>query len=632
MKIGLVIKITNGGESEGFSINKNDSWAHYATDARSAIKELSNFDASEKIVYLLKFLGASGYLLCVIKARPEGSGRPNDNTAAWIHIPSNVRISSDETINILKNVEQAISEEKKTNEAQLTELFNREYETDDALFSAVGTIISKSDTLYGIRYFNGDFLLNELLGSYVAQQEYGKYKGIILIDKKQGIVHKSNSELNFEPKKILRFAPAKSIDGFVACFKPQNQLVQFSKPIEVPVDTPLSLFWYKKGYATIQKNFVAKGGPNLPNEALISPMDYKVIIPKNLFIVTDNHNKPLNDFNVNINFKLMEGDSMEVSEASYKQGLTITVSSKGYDDWKESNFHLQLDRQQHIKLSKRLYHYEFAIPIYVGENRHNDALVIIESHDKLTKSPIEGYSLEYEIYEGEGRVNRITYDNGWLYKLKYVGIGVASCILAIMLWAGWQALDNYELIIGWPPYKEIKNAQEEPLPQKSNATVSQDTEKTDLQRAIEYLEACETWHKDSLEKYEATKGLFEALNTFDRNALMQKKEAGLSSSKKFSEIVSLLDNYIISGRNPKVGKENFEGKYNSPTDKGITVENYIKWLKEDHSPYVEHADANNKPRDQKSNITGKIKSTPAPSNPQGGGQQEQPRNNGRKIN
>ena len=82
MKLGLVIKITNGGESEGFSINKNDSWAHYATDARSAIKELSNFDASEKTVYLLKFLGTLGYLLCVIKARPEGSGRPNDNTAA----------------------------------------------------------------------------------------------------------------------------------------------------------------------------------------------------------------------------------------------------------------------------------------------------------------------------------------------------------------------------------------------------------------------------------------------------------------------------------------------------------------------------------------------------------------------
>ena len=39
MKLGFVLKITNGGESEARSINKQESWARYATDARSAIKE-----------------------------------------------------------------------------------------------------------------------------------------------------------------------------------------------------------------------------------------------------------------------------------------------------------------------------------------------------------------------------------------------------------------------------------------------------------------------------------------------------------------------------------------------------------------------------------------------------------------
>ena len=53
MKLGFVLKITNGGESEAFSINNNnnESWARYAADARSAIKDLSNFDETEKIVY-----------------------------------------------------------------------------------------------------------------------------------------------------------------------------------------------------------------------------------------------------------------------------------------------------------------------------------------------------------------------------------------------------------------------------------------------------------------------------------------------------------------------------------------------------------------------------------------------------
>jgi hypothetical protein len=613
MKLGLVIKITNGGESEGFSINKNDSWAHYATDARSAIKELSNFDASEKTVYLLKFLGTLGYLLCVIKARPEGSGRPNDNTAVWVHVPSNLRISSEETINILKNVEQAISEEKKTNEAQLIDLFNREYETDDVLISAVGTITSKQGSPYGIRYYNGDFLLNELLGPYIAQQEYGKYKGIILIDKKQRILHNSNTELIFEPKKILRFNSVEPIDGFTAYFKSQTQFIPFSKSIEVPDGTSLSLFWRKKNYATIQKTFIAKGGPNLPNDALIRPVDFKVLIPKNIFFVTDNNNIPLKEFDVSINFQWMEGDFMEISEASYQQGLTITVKSKGYSDWQKYNFHLQLDRQQPIMLVKRMYHYEFSIPVYDGDkDTKNDAILTVETHRKISSSPIKGYTTYGDrIQEGKGHVNRLFVDDRWLSKIKYMAYGFASCVLVLLLYAGYSALEKNE----------------NTLPQKSDATVSQNTEKTDLQRAIEYLETSETWHKDSLDNFEATKGLFDVLNDFNLDVLKQKKEAGLSDSANFSEIVSLLENYIASGRNPHVGKENFDGKYNGPNDKGIKIEEYKKWLKEDHSPYVAPVDANYKPKEQRINITGKKKTDPAPANPQGNGQ---PENTGNK--
>lgn len=629
MKLGLVIKITNGGESEGFSINKNDSWAHYATDARSAIKELSNFDASEKTVYLLKFLGTLGYLLCVIKARPEGSGRPNDNTAVWVHVPSNLRISSEEIINILKNVEQAISEEKKTNEAQLIDLFNREYETDDVLISSVSTIASKQDSTYGIRYYNGDFLLNELLGPYVAQQEYGKYKGIILIDQKQGILHNSNTELIFEPKKILRFNPVEPIDGFTAYFKSQNQFIPFSKSIEVPDGTSLLLFWRKKYYATIQKTFIAKGGPNLPNDALIRPVDYKVLIPKNIFFVTDNNNIPLKEFDVSINFQWMEGDFMEISDASYQQGLTITVKSKGYSDWQKYNFHLQLDRQQPIMLVKRMYHYEFLIPVYDGDkDTKNDAILTVETHRKISSSPIKGYTTYGDrIQEGEGHLNRLFVDDRWLSKIKYMAYGFASCVLVLLLYAGCSALENYEFQLGWPPIKEIKHAPQSTLPQESDATVSQDTEKTDLQRAIEYLEASETWYKDSLDNFDATRGLFEALNDFNLDVLKQKKNAGLNDSGKFSEVVTLLDKYISSDKNPHVGKENYDGKYNGPNDKGIKVENYIKWLKEDHSPYVAPADANDKPKEQRSNITGRKKTDPAPANPQGSGQ---PGNTGNK--
>lgn len=630
MKLGLVIKITNGGESEGFSINKNDSWAHYATDARSAIKELSNFDASEKTVYLLKFLGTLGYLLCVIKARPEGSGRPNDNTAAWVHVPSNVRISSEETINILKNVEQAISEEKKTNEAQLIDLFNREYETDDVLISAVGTIASKQDSSYGIRYYNGDFLLNELLGPYVAQQEYGKYKGIILIDQKQGILHNSNTELIFEPKKILRFNPVEPIDGFTAYFKSQTQFIPFSKSIEVPVGTSLSLFWRKKNYATIQKSFITKGGPNLPNDALIRPVDYKVLIPKNIFFVTDNNNIPLKEFDVSINFQWMEGDFMEISEASYQQGLTITVKSKGYSNWQKYNFHLQLDRQQPIMLVKRMYHYEFSIPVYDGDkDTKNDAILTVETHRKISSSPIKGYTTYGDrIQEGEGHVNRLFVDDRWLSKIRYMAYGFASCVLVLLLYAGCSALENYEFQLDWPPFKKVSQQHTEKWNNNDN---NQDKVGTDnvpvdsLALAINYLNNNEIWNKDSLETYPATRELFDDLNDFYSSNVDSKYNPQLRTSSRFEQVRKALIDNFNKGYNPRIGKEANDGKYNPADDKKISVPNYIDWLSKDHSKDI--------PKQEQPTAPSRIKEASKKVTPQVGNEKpELPKNNGRKIN
>lgn len=51
MKLGLLIKITNIGVSEAYSINKNEEWARYAGDVRPAINTLNGFDGSGKKYY-----------------------------------------------------------------------------------------------------------------------------------------------------------------------------------------------------------------------------------------------------------------------------------------------------------------------------------------------------------------------------------------------------------------------------------------------------------------------------------------------------------------------------------------------------------------------------------------------------
>ena len=612
MKLGFVLKITNGGESEARSINKQESWARYATDARSAIKELTNYDGTEKIAYLVKFLGSLGYLFSVIKARPEGSGRPNDNTAAWIYIPANVDISSDETINVLKTVEEAISEKKGTDYEKLERLFNQEYETNDILISAVGTINSNESSTYAVRYYNGDYTLRELIGRYIAQQEYGKYKGILLVDKTQSISHTAIMELDFEPKQICIYNPLHPIDGFTPCFLSQNQYRPFNKAIEVPAGTPVTIYWVKNGYSVVKKSFLAQDGPTCPETARINQNDYKVIIPKKLFYVTDNNGIPVKQFDVWINYQLMDGDSMEVSESLYNQGLVISIKAKGFAEWRRADVHPQLNRALDIRLSKQVFQYDFTIPVYIdGKDTHNDAVVHVETYYRLKSSPIKGYVAYDGIQEGEGRINRLELDDSLTSKLKYMLYGVALCLFALLLYAGCSALDNYEFNLGWPPFKEVKSHKNRSndnanLQQGSEGENNSDNTDIELMAAIGYLDNNTVWIKDSLESNQYTQGLFDEMNNFNSQQIIARFNERLSKSIKLQEVKNALEDNSLKGFNPRLGKEDNNGKYNPEGDNKISIPKYIEWLSDQHSTNNNQVHTNSTPlnTNHQSRITG----------------------------
>jgi hypothetical protein len=56
----------------------------------------------------------------------------------------------------------------------------------------------------------------------------------------------------------------------------------------------------------------------------------------------------------------------------------------------------------------------------------------------------------------------------------------------------------------------------------------------------------------------------------------------LCTSSKLSQVV----NALAEGRNKKwnasIGKEKNSGNYNSPSDNDINIDNYIKWISQDH--------------------------------------------------
>ena len=622
MKLGLVIKITNGGVAEAMSINKDESWARYIpNDVRLEINVLDNYDGTEKTVYLAKFLGSAGYLVALIKSAPKGSTnwRNWDNTTAWLYVPATCDISNSEIISVLQNVETAISASKGIDTELLYQIFDNNYNTNDVLLSASGAIVSNNDADYGVRYYNKDYTLKELLGISIAQQEYSNYKGIFFIDANDGITS-SCKELNFEPKKICQFLPPSPKDGFAPYFLLKDKYQSFNKAIEVPEGGQVTIYWVKKGYAVIKKSFVAKDGPTCPNAALISPNEYKIIVKRSHFQIYDPNSIPVKNPDISINGIPMTGDSLEIPESSYNEGVRLLIRVKGLADYR--NEKEKLSKNMQIVMGHHYYRYDFEIPLQGEEEQLSPALFSIETRHKLKHCPIQGYETDnFSVSESNrGVVNRLHVNGNLKLKVKFFLYGVASVIVASLLYTGCQALENYEFQLGWPPLtKKQQKAADKPDNSKTDENTdsglsTEENGKVSLDSAIIYLDNSEEWCKDSLEKYEATRGLFDALNDFDYQKMFDCYNNKLNqSSNKLKEIIDAFEVNNQNGWDPQRGKEAHEGKYNSPDDNKIVVKNYIKWLSNDHSDSKPPTNGTHG-----SKITGKSESLHGGQNPSGG--------------
>lgn len=593
MKLGLILKITNGGESETYSINKQETWARYASDARSSIKELQGFDGSDKVVYLLKFLGNAGYLLGVVKSRPEGSGRPNDNTAAWIFVPSVAVVSANEMEQVLKKVEEAISESKGIDNAKLEETFCKDYATKNVLLFDIETISSTADGNYALRYYNGDYRLNELLGEHLAQKEYGRYKGVFFVENNSGIKLSTNDVLNFEPKQSITISPLKPMGGFVAGFPTAKGFIKFDRDIELANGQKITIEWHRDNYAPIVKTFTA-GVDNTANLE-IKETERRVRIQRSWFKVQDYYGISIQNANVSINHQLITGDYLDIAESLILNNrIPIDIQASGYEDYHEM---LQaIPANKVIKLHHRIYETEYVVPVYDGEQYVCDAKLIVSAKRKIGKSPLKGY----EIYNH----NELIYSVGFMSKLKVFAYGFVSCLLLILLYAGAQAMEEYEFQFGWPPFKHIS------VPQESEDYNHSEGEPEDFANdsvKIGYLDANTSWSKDSLDNHEETKGLFDELNKFQLEALKSRIDEKKLSSPNLYKVVDALQRNHDNGFDPHVGKKSNGGNYNSSSDKTINIDNYITWLSVQHVESVseDYAKIKETPQTSTSKITGK---------------------------
>ena len=594
MKLGLIIKSTSAGEQEVFSINKGEEWAKFAADSRSLIKDLEGFDGSGKSVIVSKILGSLGYLIGVVKARPEGSGRPNDNTTAWIHVPAKMNITGNELNSVIMYVEEQLAAPMGINPAILKKLFTKDYTNKDVKYPALAFIGGYNpEGCIGWRYYGigTGYALHELLGDSLAQTFYKKYKCICFVDKSLNLSTIGGEIIKSDPKEPIKVEAPIDNNGFTAFIKTKDQEIPFTDAIEIPADTLLAVVWKKEGYFDIEKEL--KGGN--ASSLIIQENERKLMFKRSWIKITNQRFNHLSDAEISINGKAFSSDITEITEVALRDGVRIRVSHQGYEP-KEKIIN-QISSNIEIRLDDKQYSKEYTLRIEDGKDLESDAIITIKMSNRYTGMPLKGYRSDHDGY--------IVYENNLMTKIKWFAIGVVSVFVFGLLWVGYEALDSWVDQLD-SPIAEVKK-------QITYFTTSKDAElesekaiaaKDSLKEKVcTYLCSNEIWHKDSLVMYDLTKDLFDNMNSFKIEDLIKLESSELKEVEQIKKLISAARQSKEHNIKPNIGKEVNDGKYNSATDLGININNYISWITETHSAVQKKAKGNTPKQSKKKENT-----------------------------
>lgn len=542
-KLGIIVK--NSTVKTIFERNAEQSWSKATgNDMATPMNKLTfSSNDTEPAIYV-KFLGMEGYLLALVFAN-SGATRSGSYFTVWVHVPAACDISNAETIRVIEQIKEVAKTGNFVNNPIFDEIADNPYPDKGVLVPAVSTICSDPKaSKYGIRRLP-DFTLQELLGNSIAQHEYAKYKGIFLLNKSVGFGN-DFKELGAELKEVRTLQAPKAQEGFKPYINVAGKIVAFTKAVEFPDGADVCIEWQMKGYKPISKKAkVTAKEEDFQNRIKINAKEdiYKEVHRDNIKVYGSDGN-PITNFEVWLNRLPQDNSTFYVPTRGECQ---ITIKAEEYEDKDVTLKELTSDKG--IKLEKKQHTYRFAL-------KGSKVEFSITTPHRLTKSPIKGYSADDGI--SEDGVNRLSYD-GILQKIMYLGIGFGACLLAVGLYVGWNV---------FVMDREFKFEDK----QETGLTGSQDEDfkltDTDMQKAFNYLQNNDTWHKDSLDRFDATRGLFDELNEFEVNKI--KDRNATLNNDKLGKIVEALEQIPADSRPGK-----HDGKYNAKDDKQISINNYI---------------------------------------------------------
>lgn len=350
---------------------------------------------------------------------------------------------------------------------------------------------------------------------------------------------------------VTLLPPADSPLGFV----PHIFRHVFDRPYLVTLGSEVDIVWHQPGYEDITQHFKVTADRLRPEEPSDS-ISRKAVSPASFLVTSRDTGEPLLDCRITINgVEIDEARRFTVPELL---NARITVEAKGYLTFK-GVVDLSTNSQVSVQMQKRHKVYRFILPVSLGDSASS---IKFELHSSraITSSPVEGYVVEGRIDEGEKSLNRLRRERSLhrLVTLREAVFALAGLVVGIVIMTIAMFVDG----------------DEDPA---TVETVVSELPVASYAEACDYLDSNKIWTRDRLEAIPGLEGLFDELNNYDFDRIVDYRAPMLSSSKNFAAVVKAARHARDKGVDPRRDPAHAPA-YNRDGDKAINWRGYTYWI------------------------------------------------------
>jgi len=595
-KLGFAIKLASQGAGNAIECNKGQ-WTSKVVDIREYLKLFNGLQGTDNIVTFMSF-DEGGCFLTQLRAI---SGRMGDFLSGWIYIPNTIEATGDDIMNAYNYVRNILFQSDLTDSIEgIEEFFSKEYTKKE--FDT--QYVPSSGEEFGVRFIGMYYSMKEILDADRYQPYYSKFKAIFLLDK--------NSDVKIAKEQVARFKdltkrPIEKTCTFKAPSAEEVRLLgrgakivfstnqEFKSPVLAKKGDEIQLFAHREGFEPVKLPIVTIQEDGQTYSINPNLVKWKKRISHSMFLVYNSkHEKLEKGVQIFINGTDITNKDVLISEEDCRQAK-VRIIAPDYETYEQKTNLLAED--YNFTLSRKVKSYQATVELTNGKR----AELTLESKDLPSdeyESPLKGYDFEEVGYHGD-KVLRMSSWFVWKQRLWgfFAALAAVMLINAYVAFDAW--LDTHHFKWGLPPWEEIRPVSAPP----EDGTIGEEdpeppvSEDFTLDVAIKYLDNNSNWSKSEMEKYPDLKGLFDDMNNFNLDNILNVWANKLSSSTKFKNVCESAKKTNRNGWNPKQGSHN--PTYNKPNDEVINLTNYNNWLDQDQTPKLDPGSGGTRDNDKK---------------------------------